>query len=232
MIAELRSSGMTASARRKAARVSGPSPRLLSLVVLPALLFAGTSRADRGAQIFVRGGLSFLGDDRGGQVLTDTSGAAGRNDGKLAWNFSIGLDKELVQKLGPGALIGEFMLDYAHFSDKTVLQPTSALFGGMAKSNITVAELGVVCAAKYRFELLNGKLRPWIIPVGIAFLINSPPSNDVTSIDLGYQLGAGIEYRVIPALSIGADVRYTCGFGEIGFNILYGTAHLYQGANF
>lgn len=205
----------------------------LSAVILSTTLFAGASRADSGGQVFFRGGLSFLKNTRGGQIFTDTGAANGINDGTLSWNVGAGLDTALVRKIGPGDLIGEIVLDYAHFSQKTVLQTTSALTGGTATSSVNVSEFAAVVAAKYRFEaILDGKLRPWIIPFGLAFLVNSPPSNDSNYLDLGIQLGAGIEYKFIAALSVGLDFRYTFAIGQPGFKASYGTSDLYLGINF
>lgn len=201
-------------------------------------LYAGDSAAETGGQVFFRYGMANFNEDRGGQVFTDTLNVfgEGRNDGNGGWNVSAGLDTCLI-KFGPGSIIGEIMVDYARYSKKEATQTTSTLLqldgvGTHETTDVTVSELAVVVAPKYRFEnIAGGKVRPWIIPAGLAFLVNSPPSNDTTYLDIGYHMGAGIEY-VFDKVSIGVDYRYTIASGEPGFKANYSTAAVYLGINF
>lgn len=207
-------------------------PAVLAVMLTP-LLFPAESNAELGGQVFFRYGMATLSNDRGGQVFTDTGGASGQNNGKNGWNVSAGLDVPLIRNLGPGDLIGEIMLDYARFSQNDVLQTTSALLGGTDKSDVVVSSLQVVVAPKYRFEgLAGGKIRPWIIPAGLAFIVNSPPSNDTTYLDIGYHLGAGVEYVVSKNLSLGVDYRYTIASGLPNYKGNFSTASVYLGINF
>ncbi|MBI5644064.1 MAG: outer membrane beta-barrel protein [Deltaproteobacteria bacterium] len=205
----------------------------LSLAIILTAIFVESSYAESGGQVFFRYGLSSLKNDRGTQVFTDTNGAAGKNDDKSGWNISAGLDTALIRKLGPGDIIGEIMLDYSKFSQKQVRQTTSALLGGTNNTEVTVSEFIAVVAPKYRLDgIAGGKLRPWIIPVGLAFMVNSPPSNDTTYLDIGYHAGIGVEYMVMDALSIGVDYRVTIASGEPNFKATYSNASLYVGINF
>lgn len=208
---------------------------LLSVFVLNtsiALAAHEAGHAETGGQVFFGFGASFLNDNRGGQVFTDTGGAAGLNDDDTGWAVTAGLDTALVRRLGPGDLVGEILLNYAHFSGNEVRQTTSALLGGTNNSEVKVAELMVLVAPKYRLEFLDGMIRPWIIPAGLAFLVNSPPSNDSTYLDIGYSLGLGVEFRPFSLLSIGVDGRYTFSLEEPNFSASFGTVNGYVGVNF
>src|SRR5574340_362580 len=91
---------------------------------------AGTAYAEpTGGQVFYSIGAAWLSHGRGNQVFTDTNGAAGLNDGTSGYDVSAGFDLPLVRQAGPGTILGEFMVDYARFSGKKVLQTTSALLG-------------------------------------------------------------------------------------------------------
>ena len=190
------------------------------------------SFAQLGGQVFYKFGVSALKDDRGGEVFTDAMNAtgAGTNDDDSGRVIAAGLDIPLT-KLFANTLLGEVMVEYAKFSDKEVLQTASALgVKSVTTSAVTVSELIVVVAPKYRFEL--GKLRPWIIPAGLAFMVNSPPSDDTTYLDTGFHYGIGVEYMVHPALSVGADYRNTIASGDPGIKASYSSFGVYIGINF
>lgn len=199
-----------------------------------AFFLVQTGHADQmGGQVFYRYGWNSLSKTRSTQVFTDTNGASGKNDGTSGWNIGAGLDLPLAKEFGPGDLLGEIMVGYAHFSDSRVRQTTSALLSGTNQSNVTVSELTVLVAPKYRLSnFLDGKLRPWIIPAGLAFLVNSPPSNDSNYLDIGYQAALGLEYVFVPALSLGADFRYTVAANEPNLNMTNSQYNLYLGINF
>lgn len=195
------------------------------------------SLAQLGGQVFYKFGTASLKDDRGGQAFTDTYGLLGKNDDDSGSAIGAGLDIPLTKLFG-NTLLGEVMVEYAKFSDKKVLQTASVLKdealtedGSLFEtSNVNVSELNVVIAPKYRFEL--GKLRPWIIPAGLAFMVNSPPSDDANYLDTGFHYGIGVEYMVHPALSVGADYRNTIASGDPGIKASYSSYGVYIGINF
>ncbi|MCB9072274.1 MAG: outer membrane beta-barrel protein [Bdellovibrionaceae bacterium] len=203
-----------------------------SCVVL-IMLLSQTAFASFGGQVFYRGGFSSLKESRGGQVFTDTGGANGLNDKKNGWNIGAGLDLPMFTEMGPGDLLGEVMVEYVRYSKQEVRVATSALLSGSDNSRVTVSALNVLIAPKYKFSgFLDGKLRPWIIPVGLSFLVNSPPTNNTTYLDIGYHVGAGIEYAIIENLSLGLDYRATLSFHENDIDTSYSTFSFYAGINF
>lgn len=210
------------------------------LLIFTAVLFmvtiAGKSYAELGGQVFYKYGKAILQDDRGGEVFTDTKNLLGNgtNDDTEGTAIAAGLDIPLTKILG-NTLLGEVMVEYAKFSDKKVLQTTSGLLtldgvGSPNVKNVTVSELSVVIAPKYRFEL--GKFRPWIIPAGLAFMVNSPPSDDATYLDTGFHYGAGVEYMLTDLLSLGVDYRNTIASGDPGIKSTYSSVGAYVGINF
>lgn len=211
------------------------------IIIISGLFFARTGFTQLGGQVFYKYGTANMKDNRGGQAFTDTYGLMGNNDGDSGTAIGAGLDIPLAKLFG-NTLLGEVMVDYASFSDKKVLQTASVLAEealqddgsggsvGYVTSTVNVSELNVVIAPKYRFEL--GKLRPWIIPVGLAFMVNSPPSNDTTYLDTGIHYGAGVEYMLTNLLSLGIDYRNTVASGNPGFKATYNSFGVYIGINF
>lgn len=211
-----------------------PTFKSLCISGVGLLLLVTSAQADpSGGQVFYQYGWNMLAKDRGNQVFTDTDGLGGTfNNGTGGWNMGAGLDLPIIKNAGPGDLLGEIVADYSRFSNATVLQTTSALLGGKATTTVNVTELEVVIAPKYRFSLFDGKFRPWIIPAGLAFMVNSPPSNDSGYLDIGYHAGVGAEYMFISELSLGVDYRYTIAAGESGVNMSGGQFDIYLGINF
>lgn len=204
-----------------------------SIVAAITIALGSQAAWSEGNQVFYRYGIASLGSDRGGQVFTDTNGASGKNDSKSGWNISAGLDLSMLKDVGPGDIFGEVMVDYAHYSKKSVRQTTSALLSGTAQSQVAVTGLSVIVAPKYKFTgFLDGKLRPWIIPIGLAFLVQSPPSNDSTYLDIGYHLGVGVEYAVWSALTVGIDFRDTIAAKDGTSDLSNNQFDLYAAINF
>lgn len=208
--------------------------KVLKAAAVAAIFFtAQMAMAQLGGQVFYHYGKSTLDHARDGQVFTDTAGNTGRNSDTNGWNIGAGLDLPLLKGFGPGDVLGEVMADYAHHSKKAVIQTASALLGAPATKEVTVASLNVVIAPKYRFTgILEGKLVPWVIPMGLAFLVNSPPSDNATYLDVGYHAGVGVEYKVIEALSAGLAYRKTFASKDTDVDSSYSTLDLYLGVNF
>lgn len=196
-----------------------------------AVLFATSAMAD--GQVFYRYGKANLSEDRGGEVFVDAGGSKGKNSGDGDYVISAGLDLKLLDCPMGNSLMGEIMVDYAKFSSKKVARATDVLLStGADAKEVTVSELSVVVAPKYRIDKF-GKIRPWIIPAGLAFMVASPPSNSTNYLDVGYHAAAGVEYVLHKNLSLGADYRYTAGMGETDdLKIKYSSYAGYVGINF
>lgn len=172
---------------------------------------AAWAAEELGGQVFFRGGASILTrEDRGDEVFTDTRGAAGRlNDSNTGLSIGAGFNLPLFKDPlidSRNTVLAEILLDYAQFSRERVVQTTSAVLGAPRISEVTVNALAISAAPKYRFEL--GRLRPWIIPIGLGIRTISPPNNNTEHLSVGLHFAGGIEYRIIQPISIGLDVRY------------------------
>lgn len=194
---------------------------LLAAAVLPVILPAISRAADpeetwaKNNTVFFRGAYSRLIGSRGREVFTDSGGVTTLNDGKGGFSVGAGLDLGLMkpgQILGVASLGGEIFIEFSRFSANQVTQTTSVLLGSPSVSRVNVTELNVGINPKLRFDSL-GRFRPYLVPVGVAFLVSSPPSNDSTYLDLGLNFAGGVEYQIVDWLSLGLDSRYTLGFG-------------------
>lgn len=207
------------------------------LIIGSSLLGWATANADesKNNQVIFRGAYSRLTDSRGGEVFTDTNGATVLNDNQGGYSVAAGVDLSLLQveALGGANLMGEIFMELSRFSRKTVTQATSVLLGGAATSNVAVTELNCSVSPKLRFDGLGaGIVRPFIVPVGLAFLVNSPPSDDTTYLDLGLQFAAGVDFKLVGPLSAGVDFRYTYSFEQSNTNTRYFSTGGYVGINF
>lgn len=159
---------------------------------------------------------------------------------------------------------GEVGLEYNRFGDNdraqnapATIEDGLAVIGGLApgdlrgavsqdsssESEIAVSVFNVHIGPKLRFNFGDPeptklwdvkRLHPFITSA-MMFGVISPPSDDVTYIDIGALLVAGFDY-VLPPLgglfSIGADYRHHF-FGEsTGQNIDYGSAGVFFTVNF
>lgn len=202
---------------------------LLSMCATPLLSFAG----DSAHQVFFRGGYSHLLNARGTEVFTDTNGTTTVNNGKNGYSLAAGLRMGMHEMdwFEKTRLQGEIFLEYSNFSRKTVTQTTSALLGGAAQSTVDVTQLNVAVSPQIRFEGL-GRFRPFVSPLGMAFIVSSPPSNDSTYLDIGLHFAAGMDIEIVEWLSLGADVRYTHGFKQHNTNDRNLSLGAYLGVNF
>lgn len=165
--------------------------------------------AKMGGQVFFRFGGGFLTEgSRRGEAFVDTQGGLGLANGGDS-GLDIGFGFELPLFKDPwfhNSVLGEVHVGYTEFSRKEVLQTTSALLGGTNTSQVAVTAGTIGAAPKYRFE--TGRLRPWVSPVGMEFIVYGPPSNDTTYLDVAIPFAVGVDYSLNEHITIGADCRY------------------------
>lgn len=205
--------------------------RLTQLSCAPTCTKRTEEAKQLGAQVFFRFGGGFLtGTGRGNSSYTDTLGANGVNDGRAGFAMGFGLHLPLMKDPVLGnTVLGEVLIDYAQFSNKRVVPVTSALFNNPVLGNVRVNQLAVVGSPKYRIDSL-GKFRPWVIPAGMAFLVNSPPSDNSSYLDVAVHFGGGADYRLTKSVSLGVDCRYNLNLTSEGASWL--TTGLYLGFDF
>ena len=91
--------------------------------------------------------------------------------------------------------------------------------------------LNVSVSPKIKFNE-GSALRPWIIPIGLDFIVISPPSNDTTYLDVGVQFAGGLEYNIYGPFNVGADVRYHLSARHTDTNNDVTTVGAYFGIDF
>lgn len=99
-------------------------------------------------------------------------------------------------------------------------------------NSVTVTQFTLTAAPKIKF-MKGSKFRPWVIPVGLAIHVISPPSNGVTVLNPGAMFAAGAEYQIWKEIKVGLDARYHwTGYDADGVNTNGLTAGGYLGIGF
>ncbi len=222
---------------------------ILSVVPLTTLAATVEERLDRleekhlssqateiGNMVFFRGGGAWATSDRGREVLTDVGGSTGVNNGDSGYYVGAGLDlvlsKDLWGMMSKTWVLGEIGVEYKRWSSKKVSSATNVLTGlGQSTTKIQLTQLTVSVSPKVMF-MEGSRLRPWVIPVGLDFHVISPPSGDVTVLDIGAQFAVGAQYRLWKAIHLGVDGRFHLAAGETDTTNNFGTVGAYLGIAF
>jgi hypothetical protein len=119
----------------------------------------------------------------------------------------------------PGAQIyAELMFEYKNFSDRVLgnalaNNPTILAGGALNPRSVTVSQFTLTAAPKIKF-MEGSKLRPWVIPMGLAMHVVSPTTESITYLVPGVMFGAGIDYNIWKDFFIGIDGRYQLTAGK------------------
>lgn len=190
-----------------------------------------------GGQVFFKGGYMRYEDPRRNSLLTKQDDP---ND-KGGYQVGAGLDLPLMTLFG-NTLLGEILVEYKQ-SQKTTgdspamveEDPNKILAEKRGFENIFT----VAVAPKYRFDNLGttwpslSAIRPWIIPVGLTFNVNTPVNKAITNISVGGTSGIGVERMFWNnRLSLGVDFRYYWGPDIPDENLAHFTTGGYVGINF
>ncbi len=179
--------------------------------------------------LFFRGGYAALTTNRHNELLTsssafDPAGYGVREGNGDGWYVGAGFDHRLSSDFfglsDMVALDGEVMFEYQNYG-QAYNAFVSSIVGAKATNQVT--QLTIAASPKVKFNLMEGSLRPWIIPFGLAINVVSPPSSGVTVLNPGLMLGTGIEYNLWKNLWVGTDFRYQFTGGDLNYR--------YQAAN-
>ena len=199
-----------------------------------------------GNMVYFRGGYARQNNDRFGDILTDTTGIAGQVNGeKDGWYVGAGLDLVLTDDFwgfeDSIEVLGEIMFEYKEFDNTnldiaalpTVLNTVvTGIHPNPGPSSVKVNMFTLTASPKIKF-MRGSKFRPWIIPVGLAIHVISPPSDGVTVLEPGMHFAAGADYNVWKNIFVGADVRYNLTFGDLdGVDLNGFTTGAYVGFGF
>jgi hypothetical protein len=192
-----------------------------------------------GGQVFFKGGYMRFEDSRRNSTLTTQDDP---ND-KEGYQVGAGLDLPLMTLFG-NTLLGEILVEYKQ-SQKTTGDSSAKVEGPTAPDKKLAEGRGfeniftVAVAPKYRFDNLGSTwpslslIRPWIIPIGLTFNVNTPVNQAITNISVGGTSGFGVE-RLFwnNKLSLGVDFRYYWGPDIPDENLANFTTGGYLGINF
>lgn len=85
----------------------------------------------------------------------------------------------------------------------------SAVAGNSLTSNNGVHVSQLTLAASPKIKCMDGsRFRPWVIPVGLAIHVISPPPSSITVLSPGVMFAGGADYRIWKDFFVGVDARY------------------------
>ena len=136
---------------------------------------------------------------------TTTTGTYPGNNGWYAGaGFDFRVSDDFFGASDMVALDAELMVNYMNYG---IASATTA----SGTSSGTVNQVQVVASPKIKFNFLEGKLRPWLQPAGLALNVDSlswGTNLQTTVLVPAVMLGTGVEYNIWNNLWIGADFRY------------------------
>ncbi|MDP1558873.1 MAG: outer membrane beta-barrel protein [Nitrosomonas sp.] len=193
--------------------------------------------------LFFRGGFTHAMQDRNGVTLQSNVAPVGAQDvaDKNGFYVGAGLDWNLTNDVwgaAPGtSVFAELMFEYKEFGNRVqgnalANSPTQLAGGALNPRNVTVSQFTLSAAPKIKF-LEGSKIRPWIIPAGLAIHVISPPSESITVLTPGVMFGAGVDYNIWKDFYVGIDGRYNLTAGKAdGVRVDGMTAGAYAGIGF
>ena len=194
--------------------------------------------------LFFRGGYANAFDGRNGVTIQSNVVPVGAQDTASTdgWYVGAGIDFGLTNDLWgllPNTdVYGEIMFEWRKWGtaqgNALANAPTQLAGGALNPRGVTVSQFTLAASPKIKF-MAGSKIRPWIIPAGLAFNVISPPSESITVLSPGVMFGAGIDYNIWKDFYIGIDSRYHLAFSDNnsnGVNIDGLTAGGYVGMGF
>ncbi len=204
----------------------------------------GSDITEKTRMLHFRGGFAHMMNHREGVTIQNPVLPIGAQDqaDKQGWYVGAGIDWGLTRDmwgvLPKTTVFAELMFEYKQFGahvlgNGAVGNVPSMLAGGAYNPiNVTVSQFTVSASPKIKF-FEGSKIRPWIIPAGLAVHVMSPPSNSITYIVPGVQFGAGVDYNIWKDFFVGIEGRYHLVAGKSdGVNLSGMTAGGYVGIGF
>jgi hypothetical protein len=156
-------------------------------------------RMDRKSHmLFFRGGFAHSDHSRNGVSI---AGTPDKNAWYVGAGFDWGLTKDVWGLAPKTSVSSELMFEYKELGQNVQGNSLAPTFG------VNVSQLTLTAAPKIRF-MEGNRLRPWVIPAGLAIHVISPPSAAITELVPGVMFGGGVDYRVWKSFSVGLDARY------------------------
>lgn len=204
----------------------------------------GSDITEKTRLLHFRGGFAHMMNHRNGVSIQSQVSPVGVQDqsDKQGWYVGAGLDWGLTRDmwgLMPRTTVfAELMFEYKQFGahvlgNGAVGNAPSVLAGGAVNPvNVTVSQFTVSASPKIKF-FEGSKLRPWVIPAGLAIHVMSPPTESITVLAPGVQFGAGVDYNIWKDFFVGIEGRYHLTAGKTdNVNVSGMTAGGYVGIGF
>lgn len=194
-----------------------------------------SGKGKKGNMVFFRGGYTAASHGRSGELLSGPEFGGPFGDGLVAhqnhevedgWYTGAGFDFSLSDNLfgltNQAEVLAELMFDYKNFGSSfnpLIKNYTGGAVGAVVpvsiKNQVTMFSL----SASPKIKFMPGSaFRPWIIPVGLAVHVISPPSSGVTVLNPGLMVGAGADYQIWKDIYAGADFRYNFTGNDLSQN--------------
>jgi len=162
-----------------------------------------STAVDNGNMVFFRSGFS-------NEDVARTDILTGTGNSRDGWYFGAGLDLNVSDDLfgfsDDTEFLAEIMFDYKEFG-------TAPLASAVGGGPVTLSKFTLSASPKVKF-MKGSKFRPWIIPIGFAINVISPPSAGVTVLEPAMMFGIGGDYNIWNSLYVGADFRYNLAIGS------------------
>ena len=209
-------------------RLCRPMTLVLSLLIVIGLSSSASAQFPQEVNglFFWGGGFAALENNRSNELFTDSFGRTGFNDGTSGWFTNAGFDLPLWALPWGHLILGEVNLEFKRFASGPVLEteflqdpqgrPVIRLTDRVTKVRVT--EMSTSFSPKYRFDNVtqDGRLRPWVIPVGLDISAIGPFTSSHEHLEVGLTFGVGVDYKVTQKLVLGLAARYDAGFGQPG----------------
>lgn len=182
---------------------------------------------ERRKMLFFRGGYARSDEHRNGATLESRVVPLGAQDqaDRNAWYVGAGFDFQLTRDtwgfIPKTEIDAELMFEYKQYGHKVhgnaLANEPSILAGApLNPRGVTVNQFTLTAAPKIKFNhFIEYKIRPWIIPAGLAIHVISPPSESVTYLEPGVMFAGGLEYNIAKDFFIGTDARYQLTAGSL-----------------
>lgn len=204
----------------------------------------GSDITEKTRMLHFRGGFAHMMNHRNGVSIQSQVSPVGAQDqsDKQGWYVGAGIDWGLTRDMWglmpKTTVFAELMFEYKQFGahvlgNGAVGNAPSMLAGGAVNPiNVTVSQFTVSASPKIKF-FEGSKIRPWVIPAGLAVHVMSPPSESITVLAPGVQFGAGLDYNIWKDFFVGIEGRYHLTAGRTdNVNLSGMTAGGYVGIGF